>query len=190
MECKQFSAAIGAIKEIGVLSGQRVERKEVGPPGAFDELSDDQLERALTERFCRLPTISHLTLIKGREGEDLRLRSEVRSMRSRKALGQHAGPYPAGVIRLRRRSLGAPGRHHGACRLPAWSDKKLDVLDEQFGGLRRYLYEIDPQFDDEREAWKELETGTSLFGGMHHRDLRKQKEAEGRRTLKTNNHAV
>jgi hypothetical protein len=34
-----------------VLSGQRIERKEVGPPGAFDDLSDDQLERALRERF-------------------------------------------------------------------------------------------------------------------------------------------
>jgi hypothetical protein len=35
----------------GVLSDQRIERKEVGPPGAFDDLSDDQLERALRERF-------------------------------------------------------------------------------------------------------------------------------------------
>jgi hypothetical protein len=42
------------IKEMGVLSGQRVERKEVGPPGAFDELSDDQLERALRERISAL----------------------------------------------------------------------------------------------------------------------------------------
>jgi len=33
------------------LSGQRIERKEVGPPGAFDDLSDDQLERAIIERF-------------------------------------------------------------------------------------------------------------------------------------------
>ena len=63
--------------------------------------------------------------------------------------------------------------------------RKLDVLDEQFGGLRRYLYEIDPQFDDEREAWKEFEKGTSMLGGMHHMDLTRQREAEGRRTLNT-----
>jgi hypothetical protein len=35
-------------------SGVRVERKEVGPPGAFDDLSDDQLERALREQLCAL----------------------------------------------------------------------------------------------------------------------------------------
>jgi hypothetical protein len=34
-----------------VLSGQRIDRKEVRPPGAFDDLRDDQLERALRERF-------------------------------------------------------------------------------------------------------------------------------------------
>jgi len=61
--------------------------------------------------------------------------------------------------------------------------KKLDELDEQFGGLRRYLYEIDPQFDDERKLWKEFEEGTSLFAGKDHLDLTKQKEAKGRSTL-------
>ncbi len=61
--------------------------------------------------------------------------------------------------------------------------KKLDVLDEQFGGLRRYLYEIDPQFDDERGLLKEFGEGISLFAGKDHLDLTKQKEAEGRRTL-------
>jgi hypothetical protein len=34
-----------------VLSGQRIERKEVGAPGEFDAVSDDELERALVERF-------------------------------------------------------------------------------------------------------------------------------------------
>jgi hypothetical protein len=63
--------------------------------------------------------------------------------------------------------------------------KKLDVLDDQFGGLRRYLYEIDPQFDDERKLWKEFEEGTSMFAGKDHLDLTKRKEAEGRRTLNT-----
>jgi len=39
---------------MGVLSGMRIERKEVGPPGAFDDLSDERLERALHERLARL----------------------------------------------------------------------------------------------------------------------------------------
>jgi hypothetical protein len=60
---------------------------------------------------------------------------------------------------------------------------KLDMLAEQFGGLRRYLYEIDPRFNDERELLKEFAEGTSMFAGMHHSDLTKQKKAEGRRTL-------
>jgi hypothetical protein len=46
--------AIAAIKEMGVLSGQRVERREVGPLGAFEALTDDELERALVERFSAL----------------------------------------------------------------------------------------------------------------------------------------
>ena len=32
--------------------------------------------------------------------------------------------------------------------------EKLDQVLEQFNGLRNYLYEIDPQFDDERETGK------------------------------------
>jgi hypothetical protein len=54
LESGQLSAAVAAIREIGVLSGQSIERKEVGPPGAFDDLSDDQLERALRERWNAL----------------------------------------------------------------------------------------------------------------------------------------
>jgi hypothetical protein len=51
---KRSSAAVAAIREIGVLSGQCIERKEVGPLGAFDDLSGDQLERAIIERFRTL----------------------------------------------------------------------------------------------------------------------------------------
>jgi hypothetical protein len=40
MEAGQFSAAIAAIKEKGVLSGKRVERSERGAPGKFDWLED------------------------------------------------------------------------------------------------------------------------------------------------------
>jgi hypothetical protein len=54
MESHQSSTAIAAIREMGVLSGQRIERKEVGPPGAFDAMTDEELERALIERFNAL----------------------------------------------------------------------------------------------------------------------------------------
>jgi phage terminase small subunit len=39
----QTSAAVAAIKELGVLSGKRVERSENGNPGDFDRMSDDEL---------------------------------------------------------------------------------------------------------------------------------------------------
>jgi hypothetical protein len=34
-----------------VLTGHRIERSEVGAPGEFDHLSDDDLERMLIERL-------------------------------------------------------------------------------------------------------------------------------------------
>jgi len=40
---KQYSAAVGAVKEMGILSGVRIDRREVGSPGEFDRLSDDEL---------------------------------------------------------------------------------------------------------------------------------------------------
>ena len=61
--------------------------------------------------------------------------------------------------------------------------KKLDALMERFDGLRRYLYEIDPQFDDERKSFKEFQEDSHMFAGKDHMDLVKQKEAQGRRTL-------
>lgn len=62
--------------------------------------------------------------------------------------------------------------------------KKLDLIFEQFDGLRQYLYEIDPQFDDERELMRELgEDKPMNFAGMEHVELTKQKTQEGRRTL-------
>ena len=51
MESAQFNAAI---REMGVLSGQRIERKVVGAPGEFEALSDDELERAIVDRLGRL----------------------------------------------------------------------------------------------------------------------------------------
>jgi Fe2+ transport system protein FeoA len=54
MESKQFSAAIAAIREMGVLSGQRIERREIGAPGEFEALTDDELLAALRERLRAL----------------------------------------------------------------------------------------------------------------------------------------
>jgi phage terminase small subunit len=53
-ETGQYSAANGAIKEMGVLSGVRIERAEIGGPGEFDHLSDDELWRLVVERFEQL----------------------------------------------------------------------------------------------------------------------------------------
>jgi hypothetical protein len=54
--------------------------------------------------------------------------------------------------------------------------KKLDLVLEQFDRLRRYLYEKDPQFDDERQL-------LGSVAGMDYMDLIKQKEKQGKRTL-------
>ena len=63
--------------------------------------------------------------------------------------------------------------------------EKLDRLSENFNGLREYLYEIDPQFDEERRLLTDLysdEPGT-MFAGMEHMELVKKKNEEGYRTL-------
>lgn len=39
----QYSAAVGAVKELGILSGLRIDRREVGSPGEFDRMSDEEL---------------------------------------------------------------------------------------------------------------------------------------------------
>jgi hypothetical protein len=49
-----LSAAVSALKEKGVLSGKRVERSEIGAPGEFDNLTDDELLTVLRERIERL----------------------------------------------------------------------------------------------------------------------------------------
>ena len=69
---------------------------------------------------------------------------------------------------------------------------KLDTLLECVDGLREYLYEIDPQFDDERQFLSELhesvEKKTFSFSGMNHMELIRQKEGAGKRTLNTTFH--
>jgi hypothetical protein len=49
IERGQLSAAIAAIKEKGVLSGKRSERAESGQPGAFDRMSEAELEQFILE---------------------------------------------------------------------------------------------------------------------------------------------
>jgi hypothetical protein len=47
----QLAAAVTAIKEKGVCLASGSSAKEVGRPGEFEALTDDELERALRERF-------------------------------------------------------------------------------------------------------------------------------------------
>jgi hypothetical protein len=54
MESKQLSAAVGANKEISILAGVRIERAEIGAPGEFDHMTDEELWQALQERFAKL----------------------------------------------------------------------------------------------------------------------------------------
>ena len=63
--------------------------------------------------------------------------------------------------------------------------EKLDRVLEAFDGLRNYLYEIDPQFDDERESQRAFENNESMFSGMNDLELIRRKEEEGKRTLNT-----
>jgi hypothetical protein len=62
---------------------------------------------------------------------------------------------------------------------------KLDLVLDNFNGLREYLYEIDPQFDEERRLLTDLYSdgpGT-LFAGKQHMDLTNEKKENGFRTL-------
>lgn len=66
---------------------------------------------------------------------------------------------------------------------------KLDRALECFDGLRDYLYEIDPQFDEERRLLAEqdesLNSGKTSFAGMNHMELIREKQTRGKRTLNT-----
>jgi hypothetical protein len=61
----QLSAAVSALKEKGILSGRRIERTEVGGPGEFDHLSDDELLAGLRERFAQLESELRLPISNG-----------------------------------------------------------------------------------------------------------------------------
>ncbi len=68
---------------------------------------------------------------------------------------------------------------------------KLNVVLDQFNGLREYLYEIDPQFEDERGLREKFldhmsnPGGGGMFAGMDDMELIREKEKAGKRTLNT-----
>src|SRR6516225_1551405 len=57
MDRGQCGAANGAIKEKGVLSGVRIERSEVGLPGEFDHMSDEELRAEIVREVRELGLI-------------------------------------------------------------------------------------------------------------------------------------
>ena len=68
MHAGQFSAAVAALKEKGILSGKRIERAEVGGPGDFERLSDDELDRFIASRAGRAGLGSPGAGISGHQG--------------------------------------------------------------------------------------------------------------------------
>ena len=54
MDRGQCGAANGAIKEKGVLSGVRVARSEIGGPGEFDHMSDEELRQSIIDEAREL----------------------------------------------------------------------------------------------------------------------------------------
>jgi hypothetical protein len=61
MDSHQYGAAVSALKEksilSGKLSGKRIERSEVGLPGEFDHLSDDELRDEIVREVRELGLI-------------------------------------------------------------------------------------------------------------------------------------
>jgi hypothetical protein len=54
MDSRQFAAANAAIKGKGVLSGVWIERSEVGLPGEFDHMSDEELLQSIIDEAREL----------------------------------------------------------------------------------------------------------------------------------------
>jgi hypothetical protein len=55
----QYAAAIAATKEIGVLSGLRIERREQGAPKEFEHLSDDELKAEIMRMITELGLVEN-----------------------------------------------------------------------------------------------------------------------------------
>jgi hypothetical protein len=54
MKVNQLGAANTAIKGKAILTGKWVERAEIGAPGEYESLSDEELERQLMARLAKL----------------------------------------------------------------------------------------------------------------------------------------
>ena len=54
IEHKQISAGVAAVKELGILTGLRIDRREVGSPGDFERMSDDELQRFIASETAML----------------------------------------------------------------------------------------------------------------------------------------
>ena len=63
------------------------------------------------------------------------------------------------------------------------ADRKIDLLLANFNGLREYLYEIDPQFNDERESNNDMDDESNTMVAFDDMKLLEAKEAAGHRTL-------
>jgi len=64
--------------------------------------------------------------------------------------------------------------------------RQLDLVLSNFDGLRNYLYEIDPQFDDERHSDNDLaDIDANPMAAYDDLQLLQRKESAGRRTLNT-----
>lgn len=54
MKAGQFTTALNAVKEKGILSGQRIERSEQGLPGEFAALADDEVYAEIRQQAAEL----------------------------------------------------------------------------------------------------------------------------------------
>jgi len=59
-ETRQVSAGVSAVKEISILTGHRVEKSDIGGPGEFEALSDEELERELVKEVQALGLLENL----------------------------------------------------------------------------------------------------------------------------------
>lgn len=57
MVAKQFGAAVSAMREVAILAGKRVERREAGDPGDFERLSEEELDKLLAAEYERIQEI-------------------------------------------------------------------------------------------------------------------------------------
>jgi phage terminase small subunit len=54
LAAEQYAAALGAVREKGVLSGKRIERSEAGEPGEFERLEDMEVYEMLRQQANEL----------------------------------------------------------------------------------------------------------------------------------------